>query len=261
MPSLHVCVKLTQESRSVSWIGEYSVPWHRQDVSLFIYFRPLLHSISSLPLSSPSHFPTLSYPTLYVTAYSGFGDIPFKQSPVFTRRILYNLFPGFHNTSPWEEFLVRNMTPPYITAEPDIIHRRLDVSHSSAASSGSNGHTPLTTTSNIPFAKKPFKGTNKQTPAMNPLPRFLILASDGFSDLCESEGQTRIIENWANSMVSRNPPEYVTDAKPWSQQDNMALRLLRRTVGGEDKFGVSRVLTLEMDGAWIDDTSIVVQTL
>jgi len=96
---------------------------------------------------------------------------------------------------------------------------------------------------------------------MNPLPRFLILASDGFGDLCEGEGQTRILESWANSMISRNPPESVTDAKPWSQQDNMALRLLRRTVGGEDRFGVSRVLTLEMDGAWIDDTSIVVQTL
>jgi pyruvate dehydrogenase phosphatase len=177
-----------------------------------------------------------------------FGDIPFKQSPAFTRRILYNLFPGFHNTSPWEEFLVRNITPPYITAEPDIVHRRLDTGHSS----GSNSHTPLFT-NNLPC---PRRGIKKQS-----LPRFLILASDGFSDLCESEGQTRIIENWANSMISRHPPESVTDAKPWSQQDNMALRLLRRIVGGEDRFGVSRVLTLDMEGAWIDDTSIVVQTL
>ncbi|KZP03066.1 tubulin-domain-containing protein [Athelia psychrophila] len=28
------------------------------------------------------------------------GDTPFKQSPEFTRRILYNLYPGFQNTSP-----------------------------------------------------------------------------------------------------------------------------------------------------------------
>jgi pyruvate dehydrogenase phosphatase len=141
---------------------------------------------------------------------------------------------------------VRNITPPYITAEPDIVHRRLDTSHS---------HTALTTSNDT---GKPFRGANKQMPT---IPRFLILASDGFSDLCESEGQTRIIENWANSMISRNPPESVTDAKPWSQQDNMALRLLRRTIGGGDRFGVSKVLTLEMDGTWIDDTSIVVQTL
>jgi pyruvate dehydrogenase phosphatase len=153
---------------------------------------------------------------------------------------------------------VRNITPPYITAEPDIIHRRLDTSHSNATS-GSNSHAPFTTTNGIPFTNKACRGINKQTPVNTN--RFLILASDGFLDLCESEGQTRIIENWANSMVSRNPPESVTDSKPWSQQDNMALRLLRRTIGGEDRFGVSRVLTLEMDGAWIDDTSIVVQTL
>ena len=153
---------------------------------------------------------------------------------------------------------MRNLTPPYISAEPDIIHRRLDTGNSNAAGSGSNSHIPLT---NIPFTRMPFRGIKKKSSAMNPLPRFLILASDGFADLCEVEGQSRIIENWANSMISRNPPESVTDAKPWSQQDNMALRLLRRTVGGENRFGVSKVLTLEMDGAWIDDTSIVVQTL
>jgi len=94
-----------------------------------------------------------------------------------------------------------------------------------------------------------------------PSPRFLILASDGFADLCEGEGQKRIIESWARGMVARNPPESVTDSEPGSRQDNMALRLLRRAVGGEDRFGVSRVLTLDMDVAWIDDTSIVVQTL
>jgi pyruvate dehydrogenase phosphatase len=42
--------------------------------------------------------------------------------------------------------------------------------------------------------------------------------------------------------------------------DNMALRLLRRSLGG-DRYSVSRVLTLDMDVAWIDDTAIVVQTL
>ena len=94
-----------------------------------------------------------------------------------------------------------------------------------------------------------------------PSPRFLILASDGFADLCEGEGQKRIVESWARDMVARNPPKSVTDFEPGSRQDNMALRLLRRAVGGEDRFGVSRVLTLDMDVAWIDDTSIVVQTL
>ena len=162
---------------------------------------------------------------------------------------------------------MRNLTPPYITSEPDIVHRRLDTGQSNGSpttstSTTSNSSSSSTTIAkNIPFTKKTFRNINKPTPAMDPLPRFLILASDGFGDLCQGEGQTRIVESWANSMVSRNPPASVTDAKPWSSQDNMALRLLRRSVGGEDRYGVSRVLTLEMDGAWIDDTSIVVQTL
>ncbi|KAG6811213.1 hypothetical protein H0H92_008508 [Tricholoma furcatifolium] len=142
------------------------------------------------------------------------GDIPFKQPPAFTRRILYNLFPGFHDTSPWEEFLVRNHTPPYITAHPEVIHRQL------------NG---------------PARG-----------PRFLILSSDGFADLCSAEGQQRIIESWAKDMVDHGGGG--------GAPDNMALRLLRRTLGG-DRFSVSRVLTLDMDVAWIDDTALVVQSL
>jgi pyruvate dehydrogenase phosphatase len=42
---------------------------------------------------------------------------------------------------------------------------------------------------------------------------------------------------------------------------NMALRLLREALGGDDCFSVSRVLTLDMDVAWIDDTAIIVQDL
>jgi len=40
----------------------------------------------------------------------------------------------------------------------------------------------------------------------------------------------------------------------------MALRLLRRALG-EDRFSVSKVLTLAMDEAWIDDTTLVVMTI
>jgi pyruvate dehydrogenase phosphatase len=158
----------------------------------------------------------------------GLGDIPFKQPPAFTRRILYNLFPGFHNTSPWEEFLVRNQTPPYITAQPEITHRRLD------------------------------------DPSLRG-PRFLILSSDGFSDLCSGEGQKRIISSWASNTVASSTETCVIGCGgrggAGEKSDNMALRLLRRALGGEDRYSVSCVLTLDMDVAWIDDTAIVVQTL
>ncbi|KAI0061999.1 protein serine/threonine phosphatase 2C [Artomyces pyxidatus] len=53
------------------------------------------------------------------------GDAPFKQPPEFTRRVLYNLYPGIPNAALWEEFLNRNHTPPYISSQPEITHRRL----------------------------------------------------------------------------------------------------------------------------------------
>ena len=177
----------------------------------------------------------------------GLGDVPFKQPPDFTRRVLYNLLPGFHNVSPWEEFLVRNLTPPYITAEPDVVHRCLDES----------------------------SGTSKRD---TEAPWFLILASDGFADLCGSqEAQAKIINKWAKGLVSRSASS--SQRFPWllkkrrsdgiqtdkpdgprQPSDNFALRLLRHALG-EDNASVSRVLTLDMETAWIDDIAIVVQTL
>lgn len=119
---------------------------------------------------------------------------------------------------------MRNRTPPYITAEPEVTHRRLD--------------------------------DNALTK------RYLILSSDGFSDLCSGEGQKRIIESWARSMAASDGPyQHHHNNTPMGRIDNMALRLLRRALGGDDRFSVSRVLTLDMDEAWIDDTAIVVQTL
>lgn len=133
------------------------------------------------------------------------GDTPFKQPPEFTRRILYNLSPGLPDVSPWEEFLVRNRTPPYISTEPEIVHTRLQGE------------------------------------------QYLILCSDGFVDLCGGDGHKRIVTDWATK---------------WRHHDgNMALGLLRRALGGEDNFRVSKVLTLDMESAWIDDTALVVQRL
>jgi pyruvate dehydrogenase phosphatase len=155
------------------------------------------------------------------------GDIPFKQPPVFTRRILYNLYPGFHNTSPWEDFLVLNHTPPYISAKPEITHRRLD--RSSSASARTVGQT-------IPS-------------------RLLILSSDGLTDLCQGPGQQKVIGTWARNL-QRNMGE-----RSGVRSGNMALQLLWQALGAEDNDSVSRVLTLDMDSSWIDDTAIVIQVL
>ena len=65
------------------------------------------------------------------------------------------------------------------------------------------------------------------------------------------------------SVANPTPDASMATAKRGKMEEtshNMALRLLRRALGG-DRYSVSRVLTLDMDVAWIDDTAIVVQTL
>lgn len=124
---------------------------------------------------------------------------------------------------------MRNRTPPYITAQPEVTHRRLE--------------------------ERRARG-----------PRFLVLSSDGFADLCSGEGQQRIVASWAESILSQpfaaggGAGSGGLGAAARESPDNMALRLLRRALG-DDRYSVSRVLTLDMDVAWIDDTAIVVQTL
>ena len=145
-------------------------------------------------------------------SFPGLGDTPFKQPPEFTRRILYNLLPGGHDTSPWEEFLVRNLSPPYITAMPEVTHY-------------------------------PICASGKR------LRKYLVLTSDGFTDVC-GERQQSVIERWLQCVES--PPE--------GEMDNMALQLLWQGLGG-DLVGVSKVLTVNLDVPWLDDVSIVVQSL
>ncbi|KAF9228818.1 protein serine/threonine phosphatase 2C [Gyrodon lividus] len=143
------------------------------------------------------------------------GDTPFKQPPEFTRRILYNLYPGNHDTSPWEEFLVRNFTPPYISSTPEVTHYPLD-------------------------------------PSQRSLRKYLILCSDGFTDIC-GEHQRKVIEQWLQNMDS-------SDCSTGCGTSNMALQLLWQGLGG-DPISVSRVLTLDSEVPWLDDISIVVQSL
>nr|GAT54429.1 mitochondrial type 2c protein [Mycena chlorophos] len=156
----------------------------------------------------------------------GLGDIPFKQPPAFTRRILYNLAPGFSDIGPWERCLERNITPPYISATPDVKH--------------------------LPLPRR-----NSRSSAR---PSYLILATDGFAELCRghAEGEKELLREWA--MREDNSP--MTEEPDMDPQDNLACRLLREVLGGEDRAAVSCMLTLDVeDSQWVDDTAVVVQTL
>jgi len=140
------------------------------------------------------------------------GDVPFKQPAAFTRRILYNIFPAYSRTSAWEEFLDRNLTAPYISSEPDVVHKKL-------SSPTRNG--------------------------------YLIMCSDGLADLYSSQNlsERQMIEDWARAVTAEE-----------LDSCNLAVKLLRHALGGDAK-SVSRVMTLDMDSPWIDDTTILVQTL
>ena len=142
---------------------------------------------------------------------TGIGDAPFKQPAIFTRRVLYNLYPGIADPTPWETFLTLNRTPPYISSEPDIVHRRLG-------------------------------------------PRsFLVLATDGLSELYEGPGgRADMVADWARC---------IAEAGRAPGKENLALRLLRLALGGDDLTSISQMITLDMDTPWMDDTTIIVQAL
>ena len=195
IPKSRVLYRNTQGSRNPSLIAAFLVPWPQQDV-IFLLISSKYASYSCL----------------------GIGDIPFKQPSEFTRKILYNIFPGYRDTSAWDEFLDRNISPPYITAEPEVTHRKL---HPNA----DNG--------------------------------FLILCSDGLADLWSStfSDEERMVDEWARVVAE------VVNKEGMSGKTNLALKLLRHSIGGEDVKSVSRVLTLDMNTPWIDDTTIVIQTL
>lgn len=125
--------------------------------------------------------------------------------------MLYNLYPGVADPTPWETLLARNRTPPYISSVPDIVHRRLG-------------------------------------------PRaFLVLATDGLSELYDGAGRADMVADWARCVAEA--------AGTAPGKDNLALRLLRRALGGEDLVSISQMITLDMDTPWMDDTTIIVQTL
>lgn len=54
--------------------------------------------------------------------YPAVGDFLFKLPTVYTTRIFMNAKPGFQFSSKIADFLGRNLTPPYMSAESDVQH-------------------------------------------------------------------------------------------------------------------------------------------
>jgi len=75
--------------------------------------------------------------------------------------------------------------------------------------------------------------------------KYLILSSDGLSDLYPRDPDA--CTDWVQSIVTNEKFE-----------NNKALRILRNALGGSEEDVVSRHLTVEMEGRWMDDTTILV---
>jgi pyruvate dehydrogenase phosphatase len=126
--------------------------------------------------------------------------------------------------TPWETFLSRNRTPPYISSEPDVVHRRLG-------------------------------------------PRsFLILATDGLSELYDGAGRGDMVADWTRCVAEAGTGAKTKAGRNEEKEgegegENLALRLLRRALGGEDLMSISQMITLDMETPWMDDTTIIVQAL
>jgi len=90
-------------------------------------------------------------------------------------------------------------------------------------------------------------------------PIFLILATDGLSELYQDLEQEDMANEWARCVGTT----YCTQARLVGKlrTDNLALRLLRHALGDEDTLRVSQMLTLNMSTTWMDHTTIIVQVL
>jgi pyruvate dehydrogenase phosphatase len=84
--------------------------------------------------------------------------------------------------------------------------------------------------------------------AIKPSDKYLILSSDGLSDLYPQDPFA--CTDWVQSIATNE-----------SLEKNKALRILRNALGGSEEDVVSRHLTVEMEGRWMDDTTILVLDL
>ena len=88
--------------------------------------------------------------------------------------------------------------------------------------------------------------------------RFLLMCSDGLVDLYMYDEDKRDL-NTLEEIVDAIVP--VVGNGVTNGEGNVALHLLRDAFGGDDEDKVSRNLTVEMEEKWMDDVTVLVQSL
>lgn len=147
------------------------------------------------------------------------GDVAFKVPAAYTEQVFLRAKPGFRVHSSVEAFTKRNLSPPYLSAIPDVVQVSLE-------------------------------GDAEGTP------RFVLLMSDGVIDdaLLHVRGDTEptSFQRWVELVGA------CLDAGESGAPSNLALAVLRDVFGGANEQQLSAYLTLDSDEKWIDDTSIQV---
>ncbi|KAG0703228.1 phosphatase 2C-like domain-containing protein [Suillus ampliporus] len=155
----------------------------------------------------------------YLAPTRALGDTWLKVPSVYTRRAFAPHLQDWLPPLQVAEYASRILTPPYVSDFPEVYHYSLDVSKQEV---------------------------------------LLILSSDGLQDLYDSHdvqlSDQEMADRWVG-LVGHN----MRSTKSVDLQSNLALRLLRDAVGGNNTELVSRNLTLEMEDKWMDDVTILVQ--
>ncbi|KAG1735086.1 phosphatase 2C-like domain-containing protein [Suillus paluster] len=155
----------------------------------------------------------------YLAPTRALGDTWLKVPSVYTRRAFAPHLQDWLPPRQVVEYASRILTPPYVSDLPEVYHYSLDISKQEV---------------------------------------FLILSSDGLQDMYDSHdiqwSDQEMADRWVG-LVGR----HMHSTKDVDMQGNLALRLLRDAVGGNNTELVSRNLTLEMEDKWMDDITILVQ--
>jgi pyruvate dehydrogenase phosphatase len=94
----------------------------------------------------------------------------------------------------------------------------------------------------------------KLDPTQGANQRILILSSDGLYDLRPEEQMETPVAPYGLEWVK-------AAAKASGRSSNIALEVLKRALGGDDEAKVSAMLTLEYEGRWTDDITVIARLL
>lgn len=154
------------------------------------------------------------------------GDAWLKLPAVYTEKVFVNIEAPWMHIHSLERYVHRIKTPPYVSVKPDVHYLKV----------------------------------RRDKRGGGPIDTFLITCSDGLVDL-NADDQHSSIESVADRWVQVMGRQIDKERAGRCSRVNLAFKLLRDAIGGDDNQLSSRTMTVEMEEKWIDDTTIIIQRL